>query len=113
MKQTQDGGPYTLHVVADPVDAPPAPELHRRSCGRAQSRPDRPDPGILPGDLAHRPVRRSGPDPEQGHRGRDQDGQAWPVQASDYEETQARVSYLFDGFLPAGHYIVELPEQAG
>ena len=28
-------------------------------------------------------------------------------------KSDARVSYLFDGFLPAGHYIVELPEQGG
>ena len=44
---------------------------------------------------------------------RDQNGQAWPVQVSAYEEIDARVSYLFDGSLPAGHYIVELPEQGG
>ena len=28
-------------------------------------------------------------------------------------ETDARVSYLFDGSLPPGHYTVKLPEQGG
>ena len=44
---------------------------------------------------------------------RDQGGRSWPVQVSAYSEADAKISYLFDEFLPPGHYIVKLPEQRG
>ena len=59
--QTQEGGPYTLHVVADPVDTPPQVlQSYPGSCRSDGSRADRSDPGILPGHLRDQPVRRSG-----------------------------------------------------
>src|SRR5262249_8506914 len=51
-----------------------------------------------------------GPRLSEGIEVRDQDGRVWPVLASDYDETHARVSYLFDRPLPAGHYVVRLPQ---
>ena len=50
--QTQDGGPYTLHLVAEPVDTPRGSSASPRSCRSQRSRPDRSDPGLLPGHFA-------------------------------------------------------------
>ena len=88
--QTQDGGPYTLHVVADPVDTPP--RLLSFAVDHADALSPAPTGLTLgfsraisltgqPGNLA--------PILSKGIEVRDQDGQVWPVQASDYDETHA------------------------
>jgi hypothetical protein len=112
--QTQDGGPFTLHVVADPVDTPPTVlELTFHHADPADSAPT----GLT---LAFsRAIAMSS---QVGGREQslsnsieviDQAGQAWPVQVSNYSESDASISYLFDEGLPPGNYVVRLSEQGG
>ena len=50
----------------------------------------------------------------QGIEVADQDGYSWPVQVSNYDESRASLSYLFDEALPPGHYSGEVAgEQVG
>lgn len=112
--QTQDGGPYTLHLVADPADD--APRLVSFSVDRA-------DPlSIAPTGLTlgfSRAIALAGaqgnlgPSLSRGIELRDEDGRRWPVEASGYDEAHVRISYLFEEPLPPGHYAVTLPEQGG
>ncbi len=112
--QTQDGGPFTLHVVADPEDTPPQLVSFAVDHGDALT----PDPtGVTLGfsraisltsefgDLA--------PILSKSIEVVDQDGSGWPVEVSEYHESDAKISFLFDQFLPPGHYIVLLPKQGG
>jgi hypothetical protein len=112
--QTQAGGPYTLHVVADPVDSPP--QLRSLSIDHADSHSASPT-GLtlsftravaLGGDIGN-----LSPTLSQGIEVRDDQGRIWPVQASGYDEAEAQVSYLFKYPLPAGHYTIGLPQQGG
>jgi hypothetical protein len=112
--QTQTGGDYTLHFLADRVVTPPelrtftvdhgdalsaAPTGLTLAFTRAIALPT--DTGALSGALT------------QGIELLDAEGRAWPVQASAYDEADARISYLFDQALAPGHYTVRLPEQGG
>jgi hypothetical protein len=112
--QTQNGGAYTLYVVADAVDTPP--QVRNFSVDYADARSATPTGLTLKftraisltgsiGDLA--------PGLDQGIVVTDGDGRNWPVEASGYDEADASVSYLFESPLPSGHYTVQLPEQGG
>ncbi len=112
--QTQNGGPFTLYVVADPVDTPPS------VLGFTLDHADPADSAPTGFTLAFsRPIEVPG---QFGARESslsnaievvDQAGQNWPVQVSNYSESEATISYLFDTSLPPGHYLVELPAQGG
>ena len=112
--QTQDAGAFTLHVVADPVDTPP--QLSSFTVDHADALTSAPT-GLTLG--FSRTISLSSqfgnlaPILNKGIEVRDQNGLSWPVQVSAYHETDAKISYLFDEFLPPGHYVVELPRQGG
>jgi hypothetical protein len=112
--QTQPGGPYTLHVVADPEDSPP--QLRSLSVDHADSHSAIPT-GLtlaftraigLGGDITDLSATLN-----QSIEVSDGQGRIWPIQAIGYDEAQARVSYLFEDPLPAGHYTIRLPAQGG
>ena len=112
--QTQNGGPFTLYVVADPVDTPPT------VLGLAVDHADPADSAPTGFTLAFsRVITVTGqfgdwePSLSNAIEVVDQAGQIWPVQASNYTESGAEISYLFDTPLPPGHYLVRLPEQGG
>jgi len=112
--QTQNGGPFTLYVVADPVDTPPT------VLGLTLDHADPADSAPTGFTLAFsRPIAVPGQfgDQESSLSNAievvDQAGQSWPVQVSNYSESDATISYLFDTSLPPGHYLVKLPEQGG
>src|SRR5208282_2918414 len=112
--QTQNGGPFTLYVVADPVDTPPT------VLGLTLDHADPADSAPTGFTLAFsRPIAVSGQfgDRESSLSNAievvDQAGQNWPVQVSNYSESDAKISYLFDTSLPPGRYLVKLPEQGG
>jgi hypothetical protein len=112
--QVQPGGPYTLHIVADPVDSPP--QLRSLSVDFADQLA--PTPIGLTLGFTRTIAWSAGiegllPTLNQGIEVRDEQGQTWPVQASGYDEAGARVSYLFEQPLPPGHYTVDLPAQGG
>ncbi len=112
--QTQNGGPFTLSVVADPVDTPPT------VLGLTLDHADPADsaatgltlefsrPIAVPGQFSDRESSLS-----TAIEVVDQAGQVWPVQVSNYSESDATISYLFNTSLPPGHYLVELPAQGG
>jgi hypothetical protein len=112
--QTQPGGTYTLHVVADSVDSPP--QVRSFSVDHADSHSATPTGLTLEFTRA---ISLSGqignlsPEIAQGIEVTDGEGRNWPVQASGYNEAGASVSYLFEGPLPAGHYTVQLPPLGG
>ena len=112
--QSQNGGPFTLHVVADPVDAPPT------VLGFTLDHADPADSAPTGFTLAFsRAIAVTGqfgdrePSLSNAIEVVDQAGRNWPVQVSNYSESNAKISYLFDTSLPPGHYLVELPEQGG
>ena len=112
--QTQNGGPFTLHVVADPVDTPPT------VLGLTLDHADPADSAPTGLTLAFsRAIAVAGQfgdrEPSLGNAIEvvDQAGQNWAVQVSNYSESEAKISYLFDTSLPPGHYLVKLPEQGG
>ena len=112
--QTQNGGPFTLHVVADPVDTPPT------VLGLTLDHADPADSAPTGLTLAFsRAIAVTGqfgdraPSLSNAIEVVDQAGQDWPVQVSNYSEADAKISYLFDTSLPPGHYLVKLPEQGG
>ena len=112
--QTQDAGAFTLHVVADPVDTPP--QLLSFAVDHADALTSAPTGLTLGFSRAISLTSQFGnlaPILNKSIEVRDQNGLSWPVQVSAYHETDAKISYLFDEFLPPGHYIVELPEQGG
>jgi hypothetical protein len=112
--QAQAGGPFMLHLVADPVDTPP----EVISFGLDHAEPSDPAPTGLSLGFS-RVIAQPGPTGQLASAlsrsievvGRD--GREWPVQASTYDEAHARISYLFDEFLPPGHYVVKLPDKGG
>jgi hypothetical protein len=112
--QTQNGGPFTLYVVADPVDTPPTVlGLTLDHADPADSAPTGftlafSRPIAVPGQFGDRESSLS-----NAIEVVDQAGQNWPVQVSNYSESDATISYLFDTSLPPGHYLVKLPEQGG
>jgi hypothetical protein len=109
--QTQTGGPYTLHLVADPEDAPP--KLRLFQVDRADPL-DRNPTGLTLGFTDAIRLGGAGDfqptDFSRGIEVVDQAGRTWPVMASDYQEAEATISYLFRERLPEGHYTVHLPE---
>lgn len=114
VRQTQDGGPFTLHVVADPVDTPPT--VLGLTLDHADPANSAPTGLTLAFSRAIAVTSQFGdrePSLSKTIEVVDQAGQNWPVQVSYYSETDAKISYLFDNALPAGHYLVRLPEQEG
>jgi len=112
--QTQDGGPFTLHVVADPVDTPPT--VLRLTLDHADPDSSSPTGLTLAFSRAIAVTSQFG-DRELSLSNAievvDQAGEIWPVEVSNYLESNAEISYLFDTSLPPGHYLVRLPEQGG
>lgn len=112
--QIQVGGPFRLHLVADPADEPP--RLLSFAVDRADPRDRRPTGLTLGFSGAIRIDGRPG-----GAFGElsdaievvDRAGRLWAVVASGYEEAEARVSYLFRRRLPEGDYTVRLPGRGG
>jgi methionine-rich copper-binding protein CopC len=112
--QSQAGGDYTLHVVANPADKPVALQMFTV---------DRADPlNATPTGLTlafSGTVRTTSGTASmstslsQGIEVVDQTGRVWPVLAVGYSEANARVTYLFQDHLPAGHYTVRLPHKGG
>ena len=105
--QSQDAGAFTLHVVADPVDTPP--QLSSFTVDHADALTSAPTGLTLGFSRAISLTSQFGnlaPILNKSIEVRDQDGLSWPVQVSAYHETDAKISYLFDEFLPPGHYVV-------
>ncbi|MEO6811713.1 MAG: PPC domain-containing protein [Isosphaeraceae bacterium] len=109
----QSGGPFRLHVVADPADAPIS--LTQLIVDRAD--PLNPTPtgltlqfsGVLGLDLSSNVLDQL----TNGVELVDQAGRVWPLAASGYNDVEARYSYLLLGPLPAGSYTLRLPDQGG
>lgn len=112
--QRQPGGAFQLQLVADPVTRP-------TTVSRFQI--DHADPGwagptgFSIGFSGAVQVAPSGGNlAESADRDLvlvDQNGQTWPILAVGYDESGARLTYVFQQALPVGHYRVELPEQGG
>jgi hypothetical protein len=112
--QTQAGGLFTLHIVADPADAP----ISLLSFTTDHADPLDPNPTGLS-------LQFSGSlrlNPEMVNRVMDLDrsievvdatGHVHPVEVSSYSEAEARISFLFQDRLPEGRYTVRWPEQGG
>src|SRR5271157_1324723 len=112
--QTQNGGPFRLHVVADPVDTPPT--VLGLTLDRADPADSAPTGLTLAFSRAIALTAQFGdqePSLSNAIEVVDQAGQNWAVQVSNYSESEAKISYLFDTSLPPGHYLVKLPEQGG
>ena len=113
--QTQAGGPFTLHIVADPADSP----TQLLSFAVDQADPLNPQPtGLTLGFSGT--LKFSGtikfdgfPDLNDTIKVVDQAGHTWPVAFANYNESEARISYLFRQPLPEGVYTVRLPAQGG
>ncbi|QEH37668.1 hypothetical protein OJF2_62590 [Aquisphaera giovannonii] len=112
--QAQPGGLFTLHVVADAVDSPPA------VLGLTLDHADPIDPAPTGLTLAFSRVIAGTSQLgdrqwtlDHGIEVVDGTGHAWPVRALSYPEEDARITYLFDRPLPPGHYAVRLPDRQG
>jgi hypothetical protein len=112
--QAQAGGAFTLRVVADPIDGP------IRVLDFAVDRADPRDPRPTGFTLGFSGAVRIDTANDQQNQGLDaavevidQDGYPWPITASRYDESEARISYLFRRSLPGGRYTVLLPEGGG
>ena len=100
--QTQDGGPFTLHVVADPVDTPPT--VLGLTLDHADPADSAPTGLTLAFSRAIAVTSQFGdrePTLSNAIEVVDQAGQNWPVQVSNYSESDAKISYLFDTVLAA------------
>jgi Bacterial Ig-like domain len=114
LTQTQNGGPFTLYVVADPVATPPS--VLGFTLDHADPADSAPTGFTLAFSRAIAVTAQFGdrePSLSNAVEVVDQAGQSWPVQVSNYSESDAKISYLFDTSLPPGHYLVKLPEQGG
>ncbi len=100
------GGPFTLHLVADPADTPIT--LLGMDLDRHDPKASTPTGFTLQFSGAIRFDSLS-----RGVEVVDQGGRTWPVAASDYLESEARISFLFQDRLPEGDYIVRLPGHGG
>ena len=112
--QTQDGGPFTVHVVADAEDTPP--QLLSFAVDHADPLSPAPTGLTMGFSRAISLTSQYGglaPILSKSIEVRDEYGMSWPVQVSAYDESDATITYLFDEFLPPGHYMVQLPEQGG
>jgi Bacterial Ig-like domain len=112
--QTQNGGPFMLYVVADPVDTPPT--LLGFTLDHADPAEPAPTGFTLAFSRAMAVTGQPGdwePSLSNAIEVVDQAGRSWPVQVSKYSESDAKLSYLFNTFLPPGHYLVKLPPQGG
>jgi hypothetical protein len=112
--QTQNGGPFTLYLVADPVATPPS--VLGFTLDHADPTDSAPTGFTLAFSRAIAVTAQFGdrePSLSNAIEVVDQAGQSWPVQVSNYSESDAKISYLFDTSLPPGHYLVKLPEQGG
>ncbi len=121
---TQAGGPFLLHLAATPADAP----TQLSSFNLNWADPDDPSPtgmtlafsGPLSLDsllgVAQGQSLQAGHD-EVAHFAAlqvvDQAGKAWPLTVVDYQEGEARLTFLFDEKLPAGRYTLLIPTQGG
>ena len=108
--QTQAGGPFTLHIVADPADSP----TQLLSFAVDQADPLDPQPtGLTLGFSGTINVVGPASGINDAIEVVDQAGHTWPVAFANYNESEARISYLFRQPLPEGVYTVRLPAQGG
>ncbi len=112
--QTQAGGPFTLHVAADPAETPPALLNFHLIHG------DPLDPNPTGFSLQFSgPLALGDVDGELTHAASanvevvDRHGVVWPLAGVQYDETEARVSYVFARPLPPGEYIIRVPGPGG
>jgi hypothetical protein len=113
--QTQPGGPFTLNVVATPIDhATTVLGLIVDHADPASASPTGFTLGFS-GALGVNPAARTllTESLGQGIVVLDERGRTWPVAAVGYNEANAQVSYLFMQPLPPGIYSVRLPPQGG
>ena len=100
------GGPFTLDLAADPDDAPPLVlGFHLDSAD-----PHDPSPTGLTLQFSA-PLRMDGSQLGSGNDGIqvvDSTGKVWPAAAVSYDESTARLSFVFLDRLPAGDYSVRL-----
>ncbi len=108
------GGAFTLQFVADPISRPT--QVLDFGLDRANSQDPTPTGFHLQfsGSLQ---LPSQGSELENlvshGLEVVDDLGRSWPIAAVRYDESQARLSLLFLDRLPAGHYTVRLPANAG
>ncbi|MBV8383480.1 MAG: pre-peptidase C-terminal domain-containing protein [Planctomycetaceae bacterium] len=108
--QTQAGGPFTLNIVADPEDSP----TQLLSFAVDQADPLDPQPtGLTLGFSGTINVVGPASGINDAIEVVDQAGHTWPVAFANYNESEARISYLFRQPLPEGVYTVRLPAQGG
>ncbi|HEX8204258.1 MAG TPA: hypothetical protein VF590_27520 [Isosphaeraceae bacterium] len=103
--QDQEGGPFTLHLAARPVEGP-AQVLDFADSGDGTR-----DGGRIGFTLVFSDGVRAG-DPTGGINGAievvDQDGRPWAVEILGIDESGQKLSYLFRKELPEGQYTVRL-----
>ncbi|HEV3122612.1 MAG TPA: copper resistance protein CopC, partial [Isosphaeraceae bacterium] len=105
VSQNQPGGPFTLHLVADPEDAPPSVLTFTTTYGDPLgSSPTGLTLGFSSAIRLSSTVGSLSSTLSAGIEVVDQSGQVWPVLASGYSETSAQVSFLFADRLPEGQY---------
>ncbi len=108
--QAQAGGHFTLHVVADPADSPT--QLLSFAVDQADPRDPQPT-GLTLGFSGTINVVGPASGINDAIEVVDQAGHTWPVAFANYNESEARISYLFRQPLPEGVYTVRLPAQGG
>lgn len=101
--QAQPGGTFRLNVIADFADE--ATRVLDVQLERAD--PDRPTPTgfTLAFSGAIRAPQPTAPNPD-GLILLDSEGRSWPISALAYDETTARLTYVFGRNLPAGRYTI-------
>jgi hypothetical protein len=112
--QTQPGGSYTLHMIANAIDQP----IQLINFHVDQADPLSPQPtGITLGFSGALDLSNNwgvwGSNLNQSIEVVDQSGKIWPVAVVGYDEAKASISYLFMDTLPVGQYTVRLPSQGG
>lgn len=109
LPEPQPGGAFTLHVVADPADAPV--RLLGSTVDHAD--PTSPEPtGLTLAFSGLLDVNTLRGDPSSGIVVVDQDGRSFPVTAVGVNEQAAQYRFLFDWPLPAGRYTVRVPDKS-
>ncbi len=109
IKQSQAGGDFRLHLVADAVDSPPL--VVSLTLDRADSNDPSPTGFTLgfsrilavPGNVVD-PVRPA----IASIVAVGQDGREWPVVVTRFSEPESLISYVFSESLPVGRYEVKL-----
>ena len=110
----QDGGPFTLRLVADEADRPGTLEdfrlLHADPLDATPSGFSLRFSEALAFDDSNHELTHAN---EFRVEVIDAEGRSWPLATASYDPTAARVNYTFAGRLPAGHYEIRLPNDGG